>query len=76
MLYSSAEIGDQTYHTVTESIRSGLEVSRKERKDIENITEYLNGMDSLETSKETAIPQPKNTPSDVVVIKLNELTQT
>lgn len=76
MLYSSAEIGDQTYHTVTESIRSGLEVSRKERKDIENITEYLNGMDSLETLKETAIPQPKNTPSDVVVIKLNELTQT
>lgn len=75
MLYSSAEIDEQTYHTVTESIRSGLEISRKERKDIENITQYLNGIDSIvETPKEPIPPQPKNPLSDVVVIKLNELT--
>jgi len=73
MLYSSAEIDEPTYHTVTESIRSGLEISRKERKDIENITQYLNGIDSVEMPKEIP-PQPKNPLSDVVVIKLNELT--
>ena len=75
MLYSSSEIGDQTYHAVTESIRSGLDVSRKERKDIENVREYLNGMDSPETPKEIVTPPTKDAPSDVVVIKLNELTQ-
>jgi chromosome segregation ATPase len=74
MLYSSAEIDEQTYHTVTESIRSGLEISRKERKDIENITQYLNGIDSVEMLKETIPPQTKNPLSDVVVIKLNEQT--
>jgi len=75
MLYSAAEIDEQTYHTVTESIRSGLEISRKERKDIENITQYLNGTDSVVTApKEPIAPQPKNPLSDVVVIKLNELT--
>jgi len=74
MLYSSAEIDEQTYHTVTESIRSGLEISRKERKDIENITQYLNGIDCVETPKESTPPQTKNPLSDVVVIKLNELT--
>ena len=74
MLYSSREIDEQTYHTVTESIRSGLEISRKERKDIENITQYLNGIDSAEMPKEIIPPQTKNPLSDVVVIKLNELT--
>ena len=78
MLYSSAEIDEPTYHAVTESIRSGLEISRKERKDIENIIDYLNGIDSVEVPKEipkeTMPIQPKNPPSDVVVIKLNELT--
>jgi chromosome segregation ATPase len=74
MLYSSAEIDEQTYHTVTESIRSGLEISRKERKDIENISQYLNGIDSVEMPKETIPSQTKNPLSDVVVIKLNELT--
>ncbi len=75
MLYSSAEIDEQTYHAVTESIRSGLEISRKERKDIENITDYLNGIDSVEVPKEPTPVQPlKNSSSDVVVIKLNELT--
>jgi hypothetical protein len=74
MLYSSAEIDEQTYHGVTESIRSGLEISRKERKDIENITQYLNGTESVETPKDILPPQSKNPLSDVVVIKLNEVT--
>ena len=74
MLYSSAEIDEPTYHAVTESIRSGLEVSRKERKDIENIIDYLNGIDSVEVPKESTLAQPKSPSSDVVVIKLNELT--
>jgi len=74
MLYSSAEIDEPTYHGVTESIRSGLEISRKERKDIENLTNYLNGIDQMEVPKETMQLQPKIPSSDVVVIKLNELT--
>jgi len=77
MLYSSAEIDEPTYHTVTESIRSGLEISRKERKDIENITQYLKAIDSIEETPQdppTPPPQTKNPLSEVVVIKLNEST--
>ena len=77
MLYSSAEIDEPTYHTVTDSIRSGLEISRKERKDIENITQYLKAIDSIEETPQdppTPPPQTKNPLSEVVVIKLNEST--
>jgi hypothetical protein len=80
MLYSSNEIDERTYQTVTESIRSGLEIARKERKDADNMRDYLNGGESLDGQKNISQPQAKiqtetkSPPSDIVVIKLNELT--
>jgi len=74
MLYTAAEIDESTYHSVTESIRAGLEIARKERKDIDNTRESLQTIDNLEasiTTTETSAP-PKI--PDVVVIKMRELT--
>ncbi len=73
MLYTASEIGEQTYHTVTESIRGGLEIARKERKDLDNTHESLLKIDSLEASKATEFPPPSKIP-DVVVIKMREPT--
>jgi DNA repair ATPase RecN len=74
MLYTAAEIDESTYHSVTESIRAGLEIARKERKDLDNTRESLQTIDNLEasiTTTETSAP-PKI--PDVVVIKMRELT--
>jgi len=74
MLYTAAEIDESTYHSVTESIRAGLEIARKERKDIDNTRELLQTIDNLEasiTTTETSAP-PKI--PDVVVIKMREFT--
>ena len=74
MLYTAAEIDESTYHSVTESIRAGLEIARKERRDVDNTKESLQTIDNLEasiTTTETSAP-PKI--PDVVVIKMRELT--
>jgi chromosome segregation ATPase len=74
MLYTAAEIDEGTYHSVTESIRAGLEIARKERKDLDNTRESLqeiNNLDALKTNTESSAP-PKI--PDVVVIKMKELT--
>jgi len=74
MLYTAAEIDESTYHSVTESIRAGLEIARKERKDLDNTRESLQTIDDIEasiTTTETSAP-PKI--PDVVVIKMRELT--
>jgi hypothetical protein len=84
MLYSSSEINEETYQAVTESIRAGLEIARKERKDIANISDYLNGKEITETQsmltecKDKSLPQtePKPSTTDVVVIKINEISKT
>jgi len=72
MLYTAAEIDEPTYQTVTESIRAGLEISRKEMKDLSNTRGSLQEIDSIETPKETI--QPSNSIPDVVVIKMKEPT--
>src|SRR5208283_2790853 len=41
ILYTAAEIDANTYQTVTESVRAGLEISRKEMKDLDNTRESL-----------------------------------
>ncbi|MGD0177244.1 MAG: CdvA-like protein [Candidatus Bathyarchaeia archaeon] len=72
MLYTAAEIDENTYHSVTGSIRAGLEIARKERKDIDNTKESLQTIDNLDasiTTTETSAP-PKI--PDVVVIKMRE----
>ena len=72
MLYTAAEINEETYHAVTESIRSGLEIARKERKDLDNIYEYLQAIDSLETPSTMPPSVPAKTIPDIVVIKMKE----
>jgi hypothetical protein len=72
MLYTASEIDEETYHAVTDSIRAGLEIARKERKDVDDTREYLQKIDSLETP----LPQPSSAPAktvpDFVVIKMKE----
>ena len=72
MLYTAAEINEDTYHGVTESVRSGLEIARKERRDLDNIYEYLQAIDSLETPLITPPSVPAKTIPDIVVIKMKE----
>ncbi len=72
MLYTAAEIDEETYHAVTESIRSGLEIARKERKDLDNIYEHLQTIDSLETPPPMTSSAPAKKIPDIVVIKMRE----
>lgn len=74
MLYTAAEIDETTYHTVTESIRSGLEIARKERKDIDNIRSSLQEIDTPSASKTITEPSAPTKIPDVVVIKMKEST--
>jgi len=87
MLYSSSEISERIYQEVTESIRSGLDTTRKERKDIANIMDYQKSKETAEPPQITASPlenkdqnlpqEPLQTsPSNVVVIKINEISKT
>lgn len=72
MLYTASEIDEETYHAVTESIRAGLEIARKERKDLDNTREYLQAIDSLETPQPEPSPAPAKPVPDIVVIKMRE----
>jgi chromosome segregation ATPase len=74
MLYTAAEIDAPTYQTVTESIRSGLEITRKEMKDLSNTRVSLQEIDSIESPNETALTPVTNSIPDVVVIKMKEPT--
>jgi len=76
MLYTASEIDEETYHAVTESIRAGLEIARKERKDLDNTREYLQSIDSLETPSSQPASAPAKTIPDVVVIKMREPDET
>ena len=72
MLYTAAEIEENTYHTVTESIRAGLEIARKERKDIDNMRESLQNIDTLAAAEMTPEPSAPTKVPDVVVIKMRD----
>jgi hypothetical protein len=72
MLFTSAEVSEQTYHTVTESIRAGLEIARKELKDVENTREYLKEIASIEVPEPVEQPEVPVKIPDVVVIKMKE----
>jgi hypothetical protein len=73
MLYTASEIDEHTYTTVTESIKAGLEIARKELKDLDNTREQLKTIGSLDT-KVTPTPESTTRPKipDVVVIKMTE----
>lgn len=72
MLYTAAEIDESTYQTVTESVRAGLEISRKEMKDLSNTRVSLQEINSIETVRETHQPSDPIDIPDVVVIKMKE----
>jgi hypothetical protein len=72
MLYTAAEINENTYHAVTESIRAGLEIARKERKDTDNMRESLQNVDNLAATEITPVSLAPTTVPDVVVIKMRE----
>lgn len=74
MLYTAAEIDENTYHAVTESIRAGLEVARKELKDLDNTKGSLQEIDTLDASKTTKESSAPTKAPDVVVIKMREST--
>jgi hypothetical protein len=74
MLYTAAEIDEPTYQTVTESIRAGLEITRKEMKDLDNTRNSLQEINSLETTREPTRSSAPNDIPDVVVIKMKEPT--
>jgi DNA repair ATPase RecN len=74
MLYTTAEIDESTYHSVTESIQAGLEIARKERKDFDNTKESLQTIDNLEASTTTTETSAPPKIPDVVVIKMREFT--
>jgi len=75
MLYASSEIDEQTYRTVTESIRSALEIARKEKKDVDNTREFLLRTEPAEPQKDVkSTVQPLTVP-DVVVIRMKEATE-
>jgi hypothetical protein len=57
---------------VTESIRAGLEIARKELKDVENTREYLKEIASLEVQEPTEPTEGPPKVPDVVVIKMKE----
>ncbi len=72
MLYTAAEINENTYHAVTESIRAGLDMARKERKDTDNMRESLQNVDNLAATEITPVSLAPTTVPDVVVIKMRE----
>jgi len=76
MLYTSSEIDEQTYHLVTESIKSTLEMARKERGEVDSTREFLSRADAIEPQKEVRLVSPKQAVPDVVVIKMKETTET
>ena len=77
MLYTASEIDQQTYQAVTESVRSGLEIARKEHKELEDIREYLQKIDDIEATEtqEARITTPSTKVPDVVVIKMRDPEQ-
>ncbi len=77
MLYTASEIDQQTYQAVTESVRAGLEIARKEHKELEDIREYLQKIDDIEATEtqEARITTPSTRVPDVVVIKMRDPQQ-
>jgi len=72
MLFTASELSEQTYHAVTESIRAGLEIARKELKDVENTRDYLKEIASLDVEEPAEPTEAPTKVPDVVVIKMKE----
>ena len=79
MLHTSREIDDYAYQAASEAIRSGLERTLTEKKDIEEVVEHLSKLETLidlsyqpsAPSPPPAPPRPKESP-DVIVVHVKE----
>lgn len=79
MLHTSREIDDYAYQAASEAIRSGLERTLTEKKDIEEVVEHLSKLETLidlsyqpsGPSPPPAPPRPKESP-DVIVVHVKE----
>jgi len=79
MLHTSREIDDSAYQIASEAIRSGLERTLTEKKDIEEVVDHLS---KLETSAEVSYQPPEASPTpapekpkesrDVIVVHVKE----
>jgi len=79
MLHTSREIDDSAYQIASEAIRSGLERTLTEKKDIEEVVEHLS---KLETSTEasyqpsaappTPAPEKPKESRDIIVVHVKE----
>jgi len=81
MLHTSREIDESAYLTASEAIRSGLDRTLTEKKDIEEVVDHLSKLETLaEISYPPPIPQPPSTPPkpkeppDVIVVHVKEKT--
>jgi CRISPR/Cas system-associated endonuclease Cas3-HD len=75
MQHASAEIGDEAYSAMSDSIRSGLKRLLSEKRYIEETVEQLSPHPTQygSTLPPTTVPQPVVTPSkDVVVVHMKE----
>ncbi len=80
MQHASAEIGDEAYRVMCDSIRSGLKMLLSEKRYIEETLEQLrNPQPTPQTTPYSStlppaiLPQPRTTtPSDVVVVHMKE----
>lgn len=56
MLYTATEIDQTTYQAVTDSIRAGLELTRKEMKDLDNTRDSLKDIDTINLEEPSPVP--------------------
>jgi len=81
MLHTSKEIDDSAYRTASEAIRSGLERTLTEKRDIEEVVDHLSKLEtSIDLSYQQPAPSPASTPlmpkesPDVIVVHVREKT--
>ena len=79
MLHTSREIDDYAYQAASEAIRSGLERTLTEKKDIEEVVEHLSKLETLiDLSYQPSAPSPPPAPQrpkespDVIVVHVKE----
>jgi len=79
MLHTSREIEDSAYQMASEAIRSSLERTQAEKKDIEEVVDHLSKLETLmDLSYQPPTPSPASAPlgpkepRDVIVVHVKE----
>jgi t-SNARE complex subunit (syntaxin) len=81
MLHTSREIDDSAYQIASVAIRSGLERTLTEKKDIEEVVDHLSKLETMtEVSYQPPVAPPTPTPEkpkesrDIIVVHVKEKT--